>query len=552
MKRLLFILSLSTISLFTLAQISYTNITPNIILDGSDTCFLDINSDGIDDLKFTQEDSISTLNANGIGLTLLHNNIEFIGDNPSYDPGHLYPFKVDSNNSIYTNADGRQWVVKLGGNDVVRVMHIHFFAGANIGEWAASLTNTYVGIRIKISNQWHYGWVGIDAPTTDASQLIIKDYAYNLTPNEKIHAGQTKDFGPSAIAISYEDSLCGTVVGFVRRNTSPTLLYNIIYAKNNNGNYDSIAYIPANKRSIYIDYDTSLLFAPKTYRISAIDSLKGESLLSDSVVSGYLYISPSTSAHTQLNYHHFLGQAIHNSLPLFHTDSLSYNLPFDSLSINDTSFIDQYLWASGCHNYLAASVLSQPIHISGYGIMDTLKSNPASNCLFNLLHPSADFYANIPLGGSLPTVVGFFDISRTAIKDWLWDFGDGTTSNLQHPSHAYNAGGYYTVSLTVSNCFGLSSIVKTGFIYIGLNSANEESNLKLYPIPAKDYINIELSPNHQILSVKMFNLMGEQINSNENILQSNYRLNLIDKAKGIYFIEVITDLGIVNRKIVID
>ena len=131
--------------------------------------------------------------------------------------------------TIYTNADGRQWVVKLGGNDVVRVMHIHFFAGANIGEWAASLTNTYVGIRIKISNQWHYGWVGIDAPTTDASQLIIKDYAYNLTPNEKIHAGQTKDFGPSAIAVSYEDSLCGTVIGFVRRNTSPTLLYNIIY-----------------------------------------------------------------------------------------------------------------------------------------------------------------------------------------------------------------------------------------------------------------------------------------------------------------------------------
>jgi len=302
---------------------------------------------------------------------------------------------------------------------------------------------------------------------------------------------------------------------------------------------------------IYIDYDTSLLFAPKTYKISAVDSLKGESLLSDSVVSGYLYISPSTSAHTQLNYHHFLGQTIHNSLPLYHTDSTSYNLPFDSLSINDTSFIDQYLWASACHNYLAASVLSQPIHISGYGIMDTLKSNPATNCLLNLLHPSADFYANVPLG-SLPTVVGFFDISKTAIKDWLWDFGDGTTSNLQHPSHAYNTGGYYTVSLTVSNCYGLSNIVKTGFIYVGLNSAIEKSNLKLYPNPTKDYIYIELSSKHQIVSVKLYNLMGELISSNENILQSNYRLNLSDKAKGIYFIEVVTDLGIVNRKIVID
>jgi len=553
MKKLGFLLIFSLFSFALMAQINYTDIIPDIILDGSDTCFIDIDADGIDDLKFTQEDSISSLNANGIGVTLLHYNIEFIGDNPSYDPGHLYPFKVDSNKAIDSSANNRQWVVKYGANDVVRVMHIHFFAGADIGEWAANLSNTFLGIRIKIASKWHYGWVGLGAPNTDASQLIVKDYALNMEANEKILAGQTKDFGPSATAVSYEDSLCGTVVGFVRRNTSNSLLYNIIYSKNNNGNYDSIAYIPANKTSIYVDYDTSVLFAPKTYKISAVDSIKGESLLSDSAVSGYLYVSPSASAHIQLNYHHFLGQAINSSLPLYCTDSLSNNLPFDSLSINDTTFIDQFIWSSGCHNYQAASVLANAIHISGYGIMDTLKSNPASNCLFNLLHPIADFHANIPVGsGSLPTVVQFYDLSKTAITDWLWDFGDGSTSKLQNPSHVYNQGGLYSVSLSVSNCFGSDSIIKSGFIYIGINLATEESKLKLYPNPAKEFVNIELAPNQQILSVKIYNLMGKLISSNENIHQSNYRLSIRDKAKGIYFIEVTTDLGVLKRKITVD
>lgn len=34
---------------------------------------------------------------------------------------------------------------------------------------------------------------------------------------------------------------------------------------------------------------------------------------------------------------------------------------------------------------------------------------------------------------------------------WQWDFGDGNTSNLQHPSHRYTSLGTYTVQLTVTN-----------------------------------------------------------------------------------------------------
>ena len=41
-----------------------------------------------------------------------------------------------------------------------------------------------------------------------------------------------------------------------------------------------------------------------------------------------------------------------------------------------------------------------------------------------------------------------------AIVSYQWSFGDGETSSLQNPTHAYTKGGTYVVSLTVTNSVG--------------------------------------------------------------------------------------------------
>jgi hypothetical protein len=46
-------------------------------------------------------------------------------------------------------------------------------------------------------------------------------------------------------------------------------------------------------------------------------------------------------------------------------------------------------------------------------------------------------------------VVAFFDESAGEISKWRWDFGDGTSSTEQHPIHAYEKPGEYTVTLYV-------------------------------------------------------------------------------------------------------
>ncbi len=77
-----------------------------------------------------------------------------------------------------------------------------------------------------------------------------------------------------------------------------------------------------------------------------------------------------------------------------------------------------------------------------------------------LLHPSistsqtqvvADFTTLTDITGCGSLVVEFKDLSTGNPNTWLWDFGNGNTSNLQHPTAVYSTAGTYNVTLTVSN-----------------------------------------------------------------------------------------------------
>ena len=67
--------------------------------------------------------------------------------------------------------------------------------------------------------------------------------------------------------------------------------------------------------------------------------------------------------------------------------------------------------------------------------------------------PIAGFYGT-PLSGRAPLTVTFTDSSTRSPVSWNWSFGDGSFSNLQHPSHTFTRGGAYTVSLKVANARG--------------------------------------------------------------------------------------------------
>ena len=69
----------------------------------------------------------------------------------------------------------------------------------------------------------------------------------------------------------------------------------------------------------------------------------------------------------------------------------------------------------------------------------------------NDLDPTAAFSYS-PVNPVIGELVSFTDESTSydGITSWLWDFGDGNTSNQQNPTHTYLSASTFTVSLTVT------------------------------------------------------------------------------------------------------
>jgi PKD repeat protein len=85
------------------------------------------------------------------------------------------------------------------------------------------------------------------------------------------------------------------------------------------------------------------------------------------------------------------------------------------------------------------------------------ESNDFFSVVVNAMAPIADFIAT-NVSGTYPLTVDFVDTSTGLITDWMWDFGDGTTSASQSPTHLYTQEGSYTVNLIVSGPGGSGSM----------------------------------------------------------------------------------------------
>ena len=72
--------------------------------------------------------------------------------------------------------------------------------------------------------------------------------------------------------------------------------------------------------------------------------------------------------------------------------------------------------------------------------------------------PTASFTTSTT-SGTAPLEVRFTDTSTGSPTEWVWDFGDGSTSSEQNPAHTYAAAGTYPVTLTATNPTGSDNSV---------------------------------------------------------------------------------------------
>jgi len=94
---------------------------------------------------------------------------------------------------------------------------------------------------------------------------------------------------------------------------------------------------------------------------------------------------------------------------------------------------------------------------------------------YNYKAPPLRANAHGPYYGESGTLVSFTGSATggTPPYSWLWDFGDGNTSDEQNPTHVYSTPGNYTVILTVTDDSDDSSDDTTwAYIYPGNNPPN--------------------------------------------------------------------------------
>ena len=131
-----------------------------------------------------------------------------------------------------------------------------------------------------------------------------------------------------------------------------------------------------------------------------------------------------------------------------------------------------------------------------------------------------------------------FTSISTDVGTWAWDFGDGIgTSNIENPTYTYTTNGTFTVTLMVEN--GCGSDVYTEQVTItGVGLEEHSLNvISLYPNPADDVINIQVSQDLLGQEYSIKDITGKQ-HATGFVMKSLTTIELNNLSSGIYFISV--------------
>lgn len=163
------------------AQIVYTLVNKTINQNGIDS--VDINQDGTFDVAMVQYNVPSYQADLVFGGPMNSQGHALAGSSPS---GYPYPFALNAGDQINTqqflgaNSSGTFTIVVGGTNPYASF-------------WNGGITDGYLGVKLNVSGNTHYGWIRMDMPANGQS-IVIKDMAYNTVANGPIQAGEGSSF----------------------------------------------------------------------------------------------------------------------------------------------------------------------------------------------------------------------------------------------------------------------------------------------------------------------------------------------------------------------
>lgn len=169
---------------------------------------------------------------------------------------------------------------------------------------------------------------------------------------------------------------------------------------------------------------------------------------------------------------------------------------------------------------------------------------------FNVFGSTIETIPNAILVNDPPTVtfefeqiggtVNFFNYSEGA-HDYLWHFGDETTSDEENPSHFYPVSGLYEVQLIAINECGSDTLSQEINIIIDhLDSPDEASSVAVFPNPASAKVFVQYQNQVSFIpgsSLQLFDALGRKV-SDTKLLYPITEVSVSHLPKGIYFYEI--------------
>lgn len=222
---------------------------------------------------------------------------------------------------------------------------------------------------------------------------------------------------------------------------------------------------------------------------------------------------------------------------------------------------------SPSHVYDTAGTYDVTLIVSNTAGADTLVQTGYITVTGGTTQPPTAAFTATPQGGYVPLShrleVTFTDQSTgtPAVSGWLWNFGDGDTSVVQSPTHAYTAAGTFIVSLIASNGTGAGTsdtawdtlvvavLPSQFFTSPVLASSSGERVVLEYGLPVKTNVRLNIyGVNGQLVRrVVSGELPAGKYTASWDLRDEN---GLRVKA-GVYFLELIAPDGRASSKIVI-
>ncbi len=266
--------------------------------------------------------------------------------------------------------------------------------------------------------------------------------------------------------------------------------------------------------------------------------------------------------------------------------SNSFSIPTSSFNIGDTAYIN----VQAIDNGLQVSGLSQTMVLpicngASYSYMDdticsgdslglfgVYYSNTGSYIAQNNASSGCDSIVNLSLhlvpkpssfnilGDTLPVEFQSYVYTAPLNSSVSYNWSANNANILSTPSantvmvkwDSNGVGSIMSYALNNYGCKSDTSVLSMSILINSISSININSFFNVFPIPSKGIINIEsIKPQSINYKLLLINAEGKLLLKKENINQKNYKLDLSKYNKGIYYLRLVNENGVVLKQVIL-